>query len=290
MNNIWSKQIQGAKTLYYSRKLRFNDMFKDRYKPAFALDENKPLKLLEIGCGPGALAGALHRWYPNAEITAIDRDSDLIEFASVHEKGITFTEGDATDLSFADETFDVVISNTVCEHIDPEKFFGEQKRVLKKGGVCLVLSSRRGINTVIEPEISEFEQGFWEKVEKYDDTLSKYRVGEYAMSESELPKAMEKHGFSDVQTDFAIIPLTPDDPKFSAELAHDIINSERYSSIERLESILYTFPERFTEGEVEEMKRIMNKRYDERIGSYDRGEKAWDTQVGVSMIIRGIKF
>lgn len=27
MNTIWSKYVQGTKTLYYSRKLRFDDLF-----------------------------------------------------------------------------------------------------------------------------------------------------------------------------------------------------------------------------------------------------------------------
>ena len=80
MNHIWSKYIQGTKTLYYTRKLRFDDMFSAQYKELFDLDETKKLKILEIGCGPGALAGALHRWYPNAEITAVDRDSEFIRF------------------------------------------------------------------------------------------------------------------------------------------------------------------------------------------------------------------
>ena len=90
MNDIWSKYIQGANTLYYSRKLRFDDVFMEQYKAIFNLDEKKNLKILEVGCGPGALAGALHRWYPKAEITAIDRDSRFIEFAKEHEDGILF--------------------------------------------------------------------------------------------------------------------------------------------------------------------------------------------------------
>lgn len=94
MNVIWSKYIQGVKTLYYSRKLRFDDMFAEQYQALFQLDKTKNLKILEIGCGPGALAGALRRWYPGAEITAIDRDSNFISFAKEHEKGITFLEGD----------------------------------------------------------------------------------------------------------------------------------------------------------------------------------------------------
>ena len=80
MNVIWSKYVQGVNTLYDTRKLRFHDMFAEQYKALFDLDANHPFKILEIGCGPGALAGALHRWYPNAEITAIDRDSTFISF------------------------------------------------------------------------------------------------------------------------------------------------------------------------------------------------------------------
>ncbi len=52
MNDIWSKYVQGTNTLYCSRKLRFDDLFAEQYKALFTLDTNKPLKILEIGCGP----------------------------------------------------------------------------------------------------------------------------------------------------------------------------------------------------------------------------------------------
>lgn len=78
MNVIWSKYVQGTKTLYYSRKLRFNDLFAEQYRKMFGLNEKRSLKVLEIGCGSGALAGALHRWYPCAEIIGVDRDSEFI--------------------------------------------------------------------------------------------------------------------------------------------------------------------------------------------------------------------
>ena len=52
MNIIWSKYVQGTKTLYYSRKLRFDDIFAEQYKALFGLDQNKSIKILEIGCGP----------------------------------------------------------------------------------------------------------------------------------------------------------------------------------------------------------------------------------------------
>ena len=290
MNTIWSKYVQGTKTLFYSRKLRFDDMFVEQYKALFDLNEGGNIKILEIGCGPGALAGALHRWYPNAEVTAVDRDSEFVRFAGEHEQGIRFLEGDATDLPFGDNTFDATISNTVSEHIEPGKFYGEQLRVLKPGGICLVLSSRKGIG--LAPDwftVSEYERQFWEKAERHDDTMEKYSICRYPMSEAQLPAAMEKYGFKDVRTGYTAIGLTPDDPRFSAALAHDMINAERYSDLDGIDSVLYSMAEHFTAEEGEEMKRLINAKYDTRIGQYDRGEKQWDTNVSVIMVVRGIK-
>ena len=54
MNSLWSDNVQGIFTLYLSRKLRFDDMFFKQYRKLFDLDQDKELKILEIGCGPGA--------------------------------------------------------------------------------------------------------------------------------------------------------------------------------------------------------------------------------------------
>ncbi len=116
-------------TLYLSRKLRFDAVFFEQYKKSFDLDENLNIKILEIGCGPGALAESLHRWYPKAQITAIDRDSNFISFAKENITGIEFREGDATQLPFSDHSFDVTISNTVQEHNGAKRFFKRNNRL-----------------------------------------------------------------------------------------------------------------------------------------------------------------
>lgn len=204
--------------------------------------------------------------------------------------GIEFMEGDATALPFGDNTFDVTISNTVSEHIEPSRFYGEQLRVLKPGGICLVLSSRKGIN--LTPSCityNEYEQQFWKKAEQHDDSMEKYSVCKYPMSEAELPAAMEKYGFNDIRTGYAIIDLTPDDPKFSPALAHDMINANRYTALDAIESVLHTMPEYFTAEEVEKMKHLANAKYDTRIEQYERGEKQWDTNVSIIMVVRGTK-
>lgn len=281
MNNIWSDNIQGIKTLYLSRKLRFDDFFYRQYEELFSLDKSKKLRILEIGCGPGALAEALHRWYPNAEIVAIDRDSNFIEYARKNIAGVEFVEGDATALPFESDSFDVTISNTVCEHIEPAMFYAEQKRVLKNNGVCLVLSARKGVRQPAEClKMTETEKEFWDRVPDGDNVLEKYAIGKYSMTERELPIVMESNGFANVSTGYAVIDLTPDHPKYPPQMAENMINAERASELEAVQ---------LSKAEATDsvIDRI-NAKFDSRIELYRKGEKQWDTSTSITMIIRGI--
>ena len=290
MNNMWSTYVQGVRTLYESRRLRFHDLFREQYLPLFGLDAEKPLCILEIGCGPGALAGALHRWYPHAAVTALDRDSSFIRFAKEHVPGVSFTEGDATALPFPDRTFDVTISNTVAEHIAPDAFYGEQRRVLKEGGVCLVISTRKSFRTDAPDRPADAcERAFWDKAKKAGDSLEPYEVCRYPMNEAELPTAMQKYGFSDIRTGYAVIDLTPDHPKFSASLAHEIIHADRTAALERIDGVQHRLHGRFSDREAEEIRRLTNDRFDARLALYDRGVPLWDTSVSLLMILRGIR-
>ncbi len=290
MNIVWSKYIQGINTLYCTRKLRFHDMFQEQYKTIFALNSERPLKILEIGCGPGALAEALLRWYPDCEITAVDRDSEFINFAKKNISGINFVEGDATELPFANNTFDVTISNTVAEHIAPDKFYSEQMRVLKPNGVCLVLSARRGISASASCVLpNQMEEQFWKKAEAYDTATEQYAVCKYSMTEAEMPAAMEEYGFQAVSANYAIINLTPDNPSIAPELAYDMINALRECALDAIQSTVNTLPDCYTADEIEQMQKLVNEKYDLRLQQYTNHEKQWDTAVSVTMIVRGVK-
>ena len=269
-------------TLYLSRKLRFDDYFFARYEKLFDLDPSRELKILEIGCGPGALAEALHRWYPKARITAIDRDSSFIAFAQKHVTGVHFLEGDAVQLPFENNTFDVTISNTVQEHIEPTAFWREQRRVLKPDGVCLCLSARKGIQcTAPCLDMTDEEKEFWKSLPQSENLLEQYGVGQYRMSESELPASMEKNGFRNVSVGYAVIDLTPDAAQYSDQMAEAMIEEGRESSLEAIRS---THSEHAAKAIV-----AVNRKYDERLRLYCSGIKQWDTSVSVTMILRGIK-
>lgn len=290
MNTVWSTYIQSIGTLYTSRSLRFSDRFKERYAEAFHIGDHG--KILEIGCGPGALAESLSRWYPHSKITGVDLDSRFIEFARQRNEGIDFLEGDATNLPFEDGSFDVTISNTVSEHIEPTKFYCEQYRVLKENGVCLVLSARKGIflpaPCILEE--TDFERDVWRRADQsFRDAHEKYSVCQYPQNEMELPLCMEKHGFRNVSTEYIITNLTPDNPDCPAEAAHAMINANRQNELDNAEGMLHIAGRAVAPSEVEELKRLINARYDKRIRLYDQGERQWDTTVSVTMVVRGVK-
>lgn len=290
MNEIWSKHVQGIRTLYDSRRLRFGDRFARQYRELFDLERDRKLRILEIGCGPGALAETLLRWYPNAEITAIDRDSAFLDYAKKKIPGVRFLEADAAALPFADQSFDVTISHTVSEHVAPEGFYGEQQRVLRRGGVCLVLSSRKTIRSQTEyAEPSDEEKAFWARVAEHDTTMARYEVGKYARNESELAAVMETYGFSSVRTGYVAVDLTPDDPKNSRDEAIEMINASRRAECEAVDSARDTMPELVTQEEAEAIKRQIRARYDARLRDYETGKKHWDTEVSVIMTVRGVR-
>lgn len=290
MNTVWSSYIQSIHTLYDSRRLRFSDVFRPQFQPLFGLEGHK--RLLEIGCGPGALAQALTRWYPDADVTGIDRDSAFVAFAQQNVPQAHFLEGDATALPFADASFDAAISNTVVEHIEPTKFYGEQYRVLRPGGVCLVLSSRRGICRLapcVQAE-TDFERSIWERTAAFfDHIVRENAVGAYAQDERTLPANLERFGFREVSSRYVVLSLTPDDPACSPAMAHAIFEAGRSAALDNIDSLLQLPGQPVSPAEAAEMKRLANQRFDTRCAQYAAGEKQWDTETVLLQVVRGVK-
>ena len=106
---------------------------------------------IDVGCGSGALAIAIAKRNPRAEVTGIDRWGK--EYASFNKllcennakaegvENVSFRQGDATHLDFPDETFDAVASNYVYHNIpskDRQAILLETLRTLKKGGTFAI--------------------------------------------------------------------------------------------------------------------------------------------------------
>jgi SAM-dependent methyltransferase len=98
-------------------------------------------RLLDVGCGDGALALEFVRL--GAVVTGLDTDSEIIA-AARRRIGIASTqmqliEGGAEELPFADGTFDRVVAVTVlCFVHDVGRAVAEMARVLRPGGRLVI--------------------------------------------------------------------------------------------------------------------------------------------------------
>lgn len=112
------------------------------------LDYSGGGRILDVGCGSGALAIRAALTWPDAEVIGLDSwgavynySKELCEKNAAGE-GVSlrciFQYGDAKQLEFPNESFDMVISNYVYHNItgvDRQSLLLESLRVLKKGGV-----------------------------------------------------------------------------------------------------------------------------------------------------------
>jgi ubiquinone/menaquinone biosynthesis C-methylase UbiE len=97
--------------------------------------------VLEIGCGDGHLAVKLAQM--GANVSAIDASTAMVsaarERAGAHGADINIMLGEAQELPFPDEAFDLVVAVTILcfvEHASP--VFKEIARVLKPGGHLVI--------------------------------------------------------------------------------------------------------------------------------------------------------
>lgn len=113
-----------------SRRKRF-DLFME------ALEPNASDEVLDVGAGEGEgrAVNFFEEWYPwRAQVTAVALE-DLPRFRAAYPE-VRFVVGDGRELPFRDQTFDVVFSNAVLEHVgtakDQKQFLSELCRVSRR--------------------------------------------------------------------------------------------------------------------------------------------------------------
>jgi 2-polyprenyl-3-methyl-5-hydroxy-6-metoxy-1,4-benzoquinol methylase len=94
------------------------------------LSANRTTTLLDLGCGGGDLAVALHGWAERdgfrLQILGVDPDPRAYAFLTERPTtpGLTFSRAASADLVEAGEQFDVVVSNHLLHHLAPAELAG----------------------------------------------------------------------------------------------------------------------------------------------------------------------
>src|SRR5450755_4601462 len=92
-------------------------------------------RVLDVGCGPGALTGELVRRLGPAAVCAVDPSEQFVEAVRDRYAGVRTRRGSAEALPFEDALFEVTLAQLVVHFMaDPVIGLGEMARVTTPGG------------------------------------------------------------------------------------------------------------------------------------------------------------
>lgn len=117
-----------------------------------ALPDIQRKLVLDVGCGRGAMSELLA--LRGATVAGLDKSHEALPSATrnVNRNGghssCTFVCGDAENLPFADDSFDLVFSRSSLQYMDRAVALHEYRRVLRPGG-SLVLIENLPYNPII---------------------------------------------------------------------------------------------------------------------------------------------
>ena len=155
-------------------------------------------RILDLGCGPGTISVGLARAVEPGELHGIDAEESQVEMARAaasaggHDNA-SFRTGDATDLPYDDDYFDVVHCHAVLMHVpDTRSVLAEVKRVLRPGGL---ISAREmiGDSSFIRPTLACLDE-VWAAFLKLLEAN-----GGHPQMGKELKGGLLEAGFSDIE-------------------------------------------------------------------------------------------
>ncbi|NJK65761.1 MAG: methyltransferase domain-containing protein [Microcoleus sp. CSU_2_2] len=104
------------------------------------LEINPGERILDLGCGTGALIQRLLQMAPEIQVFGIDPCAEMLEIAKQKlSKSVDLNLGSADNLPFPSNYFDVVVSTSAFHFFrDPSQAIQEAKRVLKPNGRLVI--------------------------------------------------------------------------------------------------------------------------------------------------------
>jgi SAM-dependent methyltransferase len=148
-------------------------------------------RLLEIGSGRGTLLHALRS--KGLQIVGVETSQERIDEALARYPGLPIQLTKGTALPFGNESFDLVVSFDVLEHIpDTDAHLREVRRVLAPGGWYLLQTPNKWANTI-------FETIRWR-------SFTKWRADHCSLhSYAELDARLRRHGFDPAFGDVKVV-------------------------------------------------------------------------------------
>lgn len=152
------------------------------------------MRVLDVGCGPGALTERLAERVGPERVSAADPSEPFVAACSERVPGAEVRHLSAEELPWEDGTFDAALSQLVVNFMrDAEAGVGAMRRVVRPGGIVAACTWDYGAGM-------EMLRMFWDAAHDVDpDAPDEGRVMRYRTAE-ELDELWRKVGLEDVET------------------------------------------------------------------------------------------
>lgn len=110
--------------------------------------EDRPARILDVGCGTGVFASRVRAALPQVEVYGVDLVAEMLQKGHarwrLHQGHVFPVQGDSERLPFPAGSFDVVTcSNSFHHYPRQDRAVIEMKRVLKPGGHLMIVDGYR---------------------------------------------------------------------------------------------------------------------------------------------------
>ncbi len=282
MSNFWSKTVQSTELLDTSRKEKFN---KNNRKLWFNLLQiRNDLKVLEVGCGSGHFTNMIKTYYPTCEVYGIDLDDNNIKFAKNESKKLNidvhYQVADVKHLPFEDNSFDIVFSHTLIEHLPFDDFIKEQKRVLKKGGKLIIMrvdmvKKNDKPFMYLEDEINQVYSGI-----SYPKNTN---VGGYLEDPDITMQRLDQYGFNKIKFNYDRIIFYMPDIESSKKVAISQIEKNYQTKLSN--AIFVTNRGKVSAKTKDKLLNLLKRQYEERLRLLNLNKKIFDFQSSLLITI-----
>jgi len=110
---------------------------------------NSGSRILEVGCGTGAIVYELSS--SGCDITGTDISGCAVEYGLKKYPGVKLEIQATESLDYPDESFDLVLSFDLLEHLmDVDRHLSQVRRILRPGGYYLLQTPNKYCNAVFE--------------------------------------------------------------------------------------------------------------------------------------------
>ena len=164
----------------------FLDMIHNYLK---TLSQNKPLKVLDLGCGTGVVILQIAEFlHPSSQLYGADVSAVLLKEAKrLSSNRITWDYLTTSHLPYEDSSLDVITMHTLMSHVsDPVFLLSEARRVLNENGKLIVFDADHAGTTYNQPD--------YETTRRFDHLLTKAIATNPDICR-QLPRLLKAAGF-----------------------------------------------------------------------------------------------